>query len=70
MNLTQLIHDLHTKLTTLIGWLNINKLTIILAKTYFMIIHKSRHKKTSCNLKKELNGKCIKKYNKYYFFYR
>ena len=35
--LPQLIHDLQTELTTLVDWLNINRLTINLAKTYFMI---------------------------------
>ena len=58
-NLPQLIHDLQTELSTLVDWLNTNKLTINLAKTYFMIFHKSRHKETSNNLKLELNGKCI-----------
>ena len=58
-NLRQLIHDLQTELSTLVDWLNINELTINLAKTYLMIFHKSRHKKTSCNLKLEVNGKCI-----------
>ena len=33
-NLPQLIHDLKTELTTLVDRLNINKLTINLAKTY------------------------------------
>ena len=58
-NLPQLIHDLQTELSTLVDWLNTNKLTINLAKMYFMIFQKSRHKETSNNLKLELNGKCI-----------
>ena len=56
--LTQVLES--TELTTLVDWLNINKLTINLAKTYFMIFCKSRHKETSNNLKLELSGTCIK----------
>ena len=38
-NLPQLNHDLQTKLTTLADWLNMNKLTMNLAKMYIMIFH-------------------------------
>ena len=41
-NLTQLIHGLQTEITKVVDWLNINKLTINLAKTCFIIFHKSR----------------------------
>ena len=41
--LTTLIHDLQTERTALVDWLNINKLTINPAETYFIFFHKSRH---------------------------
>ena len=39
---------------------NINNLTTNLWKTYFMIFHKSRHKETRPDIKKEVNGHYIK----------
>ena len=66
-NLHKLIAELQSELTKVIEWLNINKVTINLSKTYFMIFDKSRHKETRHDIKLKVNGNFIKEEGKIKF---
>ena len=66
--MNKLIAELQTEFTKVIEWLNINKLTVNLSKTYFMIFHKSRHKETRHNIKLTVNGNYIKEVEEVKFF--